>query len=48
MPEDPVWTYLDAQHKFILDQMKKTYKAAVDVVQRMSHLGFRFFPWLIR
>ncbi|THH19659.1 hypothetical protein EW146_g1566 [Bondarzewia mesenterica] len=31
--DDPVWTYFDAQHKFILDQMKKTYQAAVDVVQ---------------
>ncbi|KAI0249742.1 exocyst complex component Sec5-domain-containing protein [Lactifluus subvellereus] len=31
MPEDPVWTYFDAQHKFILEQMKKTYQAAVDV-----------------
>jgi exocyst complex component 2 len=47
MPEDPVWTYFDAQHKFILDQMKKTYQAAVDVVQRMS-LGICVFPWLIR
>lgn len=43
MPEDPVWTYFDAQHKSILDQMKKSYQAAVVVVQRMSFvyiLGF--------
>ena len=38
MPEDPVWTYFDAQHKFILDKMKKTYQTAIDVVQRMSSL----------
>jgi len=36
MPEDPVWTYFDAQHKFILDQMNKSYHAALAVVQRMS------------
>ncbi|KAH8993621.1 exocyst complex component Sec5-domain-containing protein [Lactarius hatsudake] len=29
MPEDPVWTYFDAQHKFILDQMKKAYQMAL-------------------
>ncbi|KAF8273712.1 exocyst complex component Sec5-domain-containing protein [Lactarius quietus] len=29
MPEDPVWTYFDAQHKFILDQMKKAYQVAL-------------------
>jgi len=34
MPEDPVWTYFDAQHKFILDQMNKSYHAALAVVQR--------------
>jgi exocyst complex component 2 len=35
MPEDPVWTYFDAQHKFILDQMKKAYQVALAVVKRM-------------
>ncbi|KAF8480248.1 exocyst complex component Sec5-domain-containing protein [Russula ochroleuca] len=34
MPEDPVWTYFDAQHKFILDRMKKSYQESVAVVQR--------------
>ncbi|KAH9171067.1 exocyst complex component Sec5-domain-containing protein [Lactarius sanguifluus] len=29
MPEDPVWTYFDAQHKFILDQMKRAYQMAL-------------------
>ncbi|KAH8997998.1 exocyst complex component Sec5-domain-containing protein [Lactarius akahatsu] len=29
MPEDPVWTYFDAQHKFILDQMQKAYQMAL-------------------
>lgn len=40
MPEDPVWTFFDTQHKFILDQMKKSYLAAVAVVQRMFPLGY--------
>ena len=40
MPEDPVWTYFDAQHKFILDQMKKAYQVALAVVKRMCLLGF--------
>ena len=35
MPEDPVWTYFDAQHKFILDQMKKAYQVALAAVKRM-------------
>ncbi len=35
MPEDPVWTYFDAQHKFILDQMKKAYQLALTVVECM-------------
>ncbi|KAH9077909.1 exocyst complex component Sec5-domain-containing protein [Lactarius deliciosus] len=34
MPEDPVWTYFDAQHKFILDQMKKAYQMALAAVKR--------------
>lgn len=51
MPEDPVWTYFDAQHKFILDQMKKSYQEGVAVVQRKSPSGFQIFPsliWLFR
>ena len=43
MPEDPVWTYFDAQHKSILDQMKKSYQAAVVVVQRMFPVEFLDF-----
>lgn len=31
--EEPVWTYFDAQHKYILDQMKETYNAAVAVIR---------------
>ncbi|KAH9019422.1 exocyst complex component Sec5-domain-containing protein [Lactarius hengduanensis] len=34
MPEDPVWTYFDAQHKFILDQMQKAYQMALAAVKR--------------
>lgn len=33
MPEDPVWIYFDSQHKFILEQMRKSYQAAVAVVK---------------
>ncbi|KAH9036875.1 exocyst complex component Sec5-domain-containing protein [Lactarius pseudohatsudake] len=36
MPEDPVWTYFDAQHKFILDQMQKAYQMALAAVKRMQ------------
>jgi hypothetical protein len=43
MPEDPVWTYFDAQHQSILDRMKKSYQAAVAVVQRMSPVEFLGF-----
>jgi exocyst complex component 2 len=43
MPEDPVWTYFDAQHKFILDRMKKSYQESVAVVQRKSPLDARNF-----
>jgi exocyst complex component 2 len=39
MPEDPVWLYFDSQHKFILEQMKKSYQGAVAVVKRMSPPG---------
>jgi hypothetical protein len=35
MPEDPVWTYFDAQHASILNQMKMSYQIAVAVVKRM-------------
>ncbi|KAI0284606.1 exocyst complex component Sec5-domain-containing protein [Russula aff. rugulosa BPL654] len=33
MPEDPVWIYFDSQHKFIIERMRKSYQAAVAVVQ---------------
>lgn len=26
--DEPVWTYFDAQHKYILEQMRDTYDAA--------------------
>ncbi|KAI0065245.1 hypothetical protein BV25DRAFT_1822396 [Artomyces pyxidatus] len=31
--DDPVWTYFDAQHRFILDQMRKTYQNTVSVIK---------------
>jgi hypothetical protein len=27
--DDPAWTYFDAQHKFIMDQMNAGYRAAI-------------------
>ncbi|KAK0446022.1 exocyst complex component sec5 [Desarmillaria tabescens] len=31
--EDPAWTYFDSQHKYIIAQMNKTYRASLDVVK---------------
>ena len=31
--EEPVWTYFDAQHKYILDQMQEVFTSAVIVVK---------------
>jgi exocyst complex component 2 len=31
--EEPVWTYFDAQHKYILDQMRETYQTSVAAIQ---------------
>ncbi|GBE87410.1 exocyst complex component Sec5-domain-containing protein [Sparassis latifolia] len=31
--DDPVWTYFDAQHKYILQHMQETYTASVAYVQ---------------
>lgn len=31
--EEPVWTYFDAQHRYILDQMKETYNTAIAVIK---------------
>ncbi|KZT10260.1 uncharacterized protein LAESUDRAFT_721596 [Laetiporus sulphureus 93-53] len=31
--DDPVWTYFDAQHKYILQHMQETYNAAVDAIR---------------
>ncbi len=32
MSEDPAWTYFDSQHKWIMEQMNKTYEASVKAV----------------
>ncbi|TFY51780.1 hypothetical protein EVG20_g10840, partial [Dentipellis fragilis] len=32
-PEDPVWTYFDAQHNFILGQMQKAFDKALAVIK---------------
>ena len=31
--DDPVWTYLDAQHKYILNHMQETYLASVEHIR---------------
>lgn len=31
--EEPVWSYFDAQHKYIMAQMRETYDASVAVIQ---------------
>ena len=31
--EEPVWTYFDAQHRYILDQMQEVFTSAVAVVK---------------
>lgn len=33
--EEPVWTYFDAQHQYILTQMRETYDASVAVIQAL-------------
>lgn len=32
MADDPAWTYLDSQHKWIMGQMNKTYEAGLSTV----------------
>ena len=34
--EEPVWSYFDAQHNYILAQMREAYDASVAVIQSMS------------
>lgn len=31
--EEPVWTYFDAQHKYIINQMGDSYNSAVAVIK---------------
>jgi len=31
-PEDPVWTFLDSQHKRILDKLKSVYDESVSSI----------------
>lgn len=33
--DDPVWTYFDSQHKFILNQMNQAYKTAMATIRSM-------------
>lgn len=30
---DPVWTYFDSQHQFIMNQMNVTYKLAISTIR---------------
>lgn len=34
--DDPVWTYFDGQHKFILNRMKTAYHAGVSSIKCIS------------
>lgn len=34
--DEPLWTYFDSQHKHIMEQMNKAYRAAKAVVQGNS------------
>jgi hypothetical protein len=31
--DDPVWTYFDSQHKYIMNQMNISYKSAVGSIR---------------
>jgi exocyst complex component 2 len=33
MPDDPVWSYFDAQHSYILEQMRKVFSISVVTIQ---------------
>ena len=33
LQDDPVWTYLDAQHKYILEQLRKVFLTAITAIQ---------------
>ncbi|EIM87714.1 uncharacterized protein STEHIDRAFT_147005 [Stereum hirsutum FP-91666 SS1] len=35
--DDPVWTYFDSQHKYIMDSMKRTFRVTSDAVQAKKH-----------
>ncbi len=36
-PEDPVWVFLDSQHKHILSQLKSTYEQSLKFVEGPSN-----------
>jgi len=38
VPDEPVWTYFDSQHKFILKQMKESYDNSVSSIKSKSFL----------
>lgn len=42
--DDPVWTYLDAQHKYILNHMQETYLSSVEHIRCRRACGW---PWKI-
>lgn len=31
-PDDPVWVYLDSQHKYILGHLQESYEASVKLI----------------
>ena len=42
--EEPVWIYVDAQHKAILAQMRETYNNAVNVIRGMTKMRPTLLP----
>ena len=45
--EEPIWTYFDAHHRYILNQMKETYAAAVVVVKGATVLHALYHDFLL-
>lgn len=45
--EEPVWTYFDAQHRYILDQMKETYNTAIAVIKGTGCCAWSCYGYLL-
>lgn len=45
--DDPIWTYFDSQHKHILSQMNKTYRASVSSIKCMCNTDIKGFYLIV-